>query len=401
MRDPRSLALALGLPLMLLLLFGYALTLDVDRIPTLIYDADNSPQSRDLVRLFQGSRYFQILGWVDRYEAIERKIDSDECLLGVVIRRDYSRKLLSGEEAEVQLLLDGSDSNTASIALGYAEAMLQTYALELRSEALNRKGGGRLSPPVEPRLRVWYNSELKSRNYIVPGLIAVILMIIAAQLTSLTIAREWEMGTMEQLLSTPLRPAELVLGKLTAFFALGLIDMVVSVVVGVFIFRVPLRGNAFFLFFTACIFLFGALCWGIMLSARGTLTVAGLPTGHAEFFPAGLHTFRVHLLNREHAGRHSDHHSLFSGTLLCHHSQGNLSQRCWDASTLGGSGIPGRLCEHCFSAGDPKAEAKTSLMLTGAEAAGHAAGSQSAPLTPDPLSPSAGRGERIRKGCVL
>jgi ABC-2 type transport system permease protein len=185
----------------------------------------------------------------------------------VVVPRDYSRKLLSGEEAEVQLLLDGSDSNTASIALGYAESMLQAYALELRSAALNRKGAGQLTPPVEPRLRVWYNSELKSRNYIVPGLIAVILMIIAALLTSLTIAREWEMGTMEQLLSTPLRPAELVLGKLTAFFSLGLIDMTVAVVVGVFIFHVPLRGNAFFLFFTACIFLFGALCWGIMLSA--------------------------------------------------------------------------------------------------------------------------------------
>jgi ABC-2 type transport system permease protein len=266
-RDPRSLALALGLPLVLLLLFGYALTLDVDHIPTLVYDTDKSPQSRELVQRFQGSRYFQILGWVDDYKAIERKIDSDECLLGLVIPRDYARKLLSGEEAEVQLLLDGSDSNTASIALGYAEAMLQTYALELRSIALNRRGGGQLSPPVEPRLRVWYNSELKSKNYIVPGLIAVILMIIAALLTSLTIAREWEMGTMEQLLSTPLRPAELVLGKLAAFFGLGLIDMVVSVVVGLFIFRVPLRGNAFFLFFTGCVFLFGALCWGIMLSA--------------------------------------------------------------------------------------------------------------------------------------
>jgi drug efflux transport system permease protein len=266
-RDPRSLALALGLPLVLLLLFGYALTLDVDHIPTLVYDADKSPQSRELAQRFQGSRYFQILGWVDDYNAIERKIDSDECLLGVVIPHDYSRKLLSGEEAEVQLLLDGSDSNTASIALGYAEAMLQTYALELGSVALNRRGGGQLSPRVEPRLRVWYNSELKSKNYIVPGLIAVILMIIAALLTSLTIAREWEIGTMEQLLSTPLRPAELVLGKLAAFFGLGLIDMVISVVVGVFIFRVPLRGNAFFLFFTGCVFLFGALCWGIMLSA--------------------------------------------------------------------------------------------------------------------------------------
>jgi len=288
-RDPRSLALALGLPLILLLLFGYALTLDVDRIPTVIYDADKSPQSRDLVQLFEGSRYFEILDRVDQYDAIERKINRDECLLGVAVPRDYSRKLLSGKEAEVQLLLDGSDSNTASIALGYAEVMLQTYALELRSNFLDRRGAGRPSPPVEPRLRVWYNSELKSKNYIVPGLIAVILMIIAALLTSLTIAREWDMGTMEQLLSTPLRPAELVLGKLAAFFGLGLTDMMISVVVGVFIFRVPLRGSAFFLFFTACIFLFGSLCWGIMLSAMARSQLLAYQLGLlSSFLPAFL-----------------------------------------------------------------------------------------------------------------
>ena len=289
LRDPRSLLMALAVPLMMLLLFGYGLTLDVDRIPTLIYDADKSPASRELAAQFQGSRFFQILGWVEEYRTIERRIDRDRCLLGVVIPRDYSRKLASGQEAEVQLLLDGSDSNTASIALGYATALLRLYSMELRTKALDRKGGGKLKAPVEGRLRVWYNSELKSRNYIVPGLIAVIINIIAALLTSLTIAREWEMGTMEQLLSTPLRPAELVLGKLAAFFGLGLADMLIAVLVGVFLFGVPLRGNPLFLALTGCIFLCAALSWGILVSALARSQLLAYQLGMlTSFLPALL-----------------------------------------------------------------------------------------------------------------
>jgi ABC-2 type transport system permease protein len=281
--------MALAVPLVMLLLFGYALTLDVDRIPTLIYDADQSPQSRELIERFQGSRYFEIRGLVDEYQTIERAIDRRECLLALVIPQDYSENLLTGQEADVQLLLDGSDSNTASIALGYAEAMLQAYALELRSQTLNRKGGGGVRAPVEAQLRVWYNSELKSKNYIVPGLIAVILMIIAALLTSLTIAREWEMGTMEQLLSTPLRPAEVVLGKMAAFFSVGLIDTIVAIGVGVLVFQVPLRGNALVVFVTSCIFLFGALCWGIMISAIARQQLLAFQMGIlSSFLPAFL-----------------------------------------------------------------------------------------------------------------
>jgi len=289
LRDARSLGLALAVPLLLLLLFGYGLTLDVDRIPTLIYDADKSPESRELIAQFQGSRFFRILGSVDEYKTIQQQIDRDQCLIGVVIPRNYSRNLLAGREAEVQLLLDGSDSNTASIALGYAEALLRMHSMVLRQQALDRKGGGQLKLPVEGRLRVWYNSELKSKNYIVPGLSAVILMIITALLTSLTIAREWEMGTMEQLLSTPLRPAELVLGKMLAFFALGFVDTLVVIGVGVTVFRVPFRGNPLLLMLTSCIFLCGALCWGILVStlARSQLLAyqMGLLT---SFLPALL-----------------------------------------------------------------------------------------------------------------
>jgi ABC-2 type transport system permease protein len=223
-RDSRSLAMALAVPIMFLLLFGFALSLDVDRIPMLVYDQDGSSASRDLIRQFSGSRFFDIRGFVNDYSEIERAIDRSRVLMAVVIPRDYSRNLGAGRDASVQIVLDGSDSNTASIALGYAESVVRNDSLALRTTMMNRRGGERVSPPVDARLRVWYNSSLESKNYVVPGLIAVILQIIAALLTSLTIAREWEMGTMEQILSTPLRPAEMVLGKMLAYFVVGLID---------------------------------------------------------------------------------------------------------------------------------------------------------------------------------
>lgn len=287
MRDPRSLGMALALPLLMIILFGYALTLDVDRIPMVVYDASRTPQSRDLIDEFRGSRYFSVVAWADRYETIERYINMDQCLIGLVIQSTYAADLLSGRGAEVQLILDGSDSNTASIARGYATAVILTYDMRLLSGELNRRSGGSLSPQVDGRLRVWYNSELKSKNYVVPGLIALILMIISALLTSLTIAREWEMGSMEQLLSTPVRPAEIVIGKMSAFFALGAIDTLLAVAAGVGIFKVPLRGSILFLAASSCIFLVGALCWGILISALTRSQLVAYQLGMlSSFLPA-------------------------------------------------------------------------------------------------------------------
>ena len=264
-RDPRSLALALALPVLMLVVFGFALSLDVDRIPTLVYDGDQTAVSRELIARFRGSRFFRIRGFAADYKTIESEIDHGRILMGIVIPTDYSERVTSDQPAQVQVLLDGSDSNTASIAKGYVEAVVRSYSASLRAETLNRRGKSR-PPFIDYRQRVWYNPSLESKNFVVPGLIAVILMIIAALLTSLTIAREWEMGTMEQLLSTPLRPGELVLGKMGAFFVVGIADTVIAVLAGVLIFHVPLRGSLLFLALTSCIFLTGALFWGIFVS---------------------------------------------------------------------------------------------------------------------------------------
>ncbi len=283
-RDIRSLYLALALPLVMLLLFGFALTLDVDRILSYVYDQDHTPQSRALLDQFRSSRYFQIERDVNDYHTIERGIDSNAILLSIVVPKDYAKRLLSGQEASVQLLIDGTDSNTAGIALGYANAIVQNYAARLQGGA---RGGHAAALPVEPRIRVWYNSDLKSRNFIVPGLIAVTMMIIASMLSSLTIAREWENGTMEQLLSTPVRPRELVLGKLLAYFLLGLTDILICVIVGVFIFQVPFRGNVLFLFLSCCLFLFGALSWGIFISAGARTQLQAYQMGMLSSFLPG------------------------------------------------------------------------------------------------------------------
>jgi len=269
-RDPRSLAMALAFPFLLLLLFSYALSLDVDRIPTLVFDQDRSPESRSLVADFQGSPYFTIAGAASSYAAVERSFDRGETYLALVIPPGFGR---------VQILVDGSDSNTASIAQNYAATVVSTWAARR----------ARRPVPVEPRVRVWYNSAMKSRNFIVPGLVAVILQIIAALLTSLTVAREWESGAMEQLLSTPLRPAELILGKLGAFYLLGAADAVIATLAAVFLFGVPFRGEVWFLAFATAIFLFGALSWGLFISSIASTQVLAFQMGLlSSFLPAFL-----------------------------------------------------------------------------------------------------------------
>jgi ABC-2 type transport system permease protein len=284
-RDSRSLALALAMPFMMLLLYGYALSLDVDHIPALIYDQDGTALSRAMTRQFQGSRYFDIRGFTESYEPIESAIDKNKVLIGIVIPTGFGKDILEGHKAAVQLLVDGSDSNKSSIAMGYAESVVMTYAAKT---GIRNSPGTRLFPSVDARIRVWYNSSLQSRNFVVPGLIAVILMILSGMLTTLTIAREWEMGAMEQILSTPLRPSEMVVGKMLAYFVVGIVDSVIALVVGVTIFAVPFRGSILLLALSTCLFLCVVLFLGILISAGCRTQVEAYQWGMLMTFLPGF-----------------------------------------------------------------------------------------------------------------
>jgi ABC-2 type transport system permease protein len=265
-RDPRSMGMAVAIPMLLILLFGYALTLDVDNVPIAVWDQSVSPESRELVSRFDGSRYFDVRLRAKGYPDIERAIEAGQVMAAVVIPRDFSARVSTGRAAAVQFLIDGSDSNTATIALGYAESVTLGYSRDIAFREARVGGTDTLRDPLEVRPRVWFNADMKSKNYIIPGLIAVIMMVIAALLTSLTVAKEWETGTMEQLISTPIRARELVLGKLLPYFAVGMLDVLIAVGMGEFLFQVPLRGSVALLFGMAAVFLAGALSMGMVIS---------------------------------------------------------------------------------------------------------------------------------------
>ncbi|MDD5136147.1 MAG: ABC transporter permease [Candidatus Omnitrophica bacterium] len=277
MRDPRSLALGIVIPIILIVLFGYALSLDIENVPMAVWDQDNTKTSVDFLLNFKNSNYFQIIGYYDNYHDLERLVDFGDAMMAMVIPKDFSHYIHSNQKAPVQLILDGSDSNTAQVALGYATSVVSAYNQRIVTNATLRQGIIN-SVPVDLRQRIWFNQDFQSRYFIVPGLIAIIMMIISALLTSLTVAREWERGRMEQLISTPVRGIELIAGKFLPYFAIGIIDLIIAVIMGHFVFSVPLRGSLVLLFVLSSIFLTGALCLGIYISiaARNQLMASQL-----------------------------------------------------------------------------------------------------------------------------
>jgi drug efflux transport system permease protein len=282
-RDRRSMILAFVLPMMLIIVFGYAISFDVNNIELAVLDESHSAESRQLIDSFQSSGYFRVAHRLDDYGEIEGLLDRGQVRMVLVVPPGFASAIHGPEPAALQVVLDGSDANTATIALGYTEAILGGY---IERVVLR---GVEVVPPVSAESRVWYNETLRSVNMIVPGLIAVIMSIIASLLTALTIAREWERGTMEQLAATPVARSEIITGKLLPYVAIGVIDVALAVAAGVWLFDVPMRGSLLLLSCMTMLFLIGALGLGMFISAAlKTQVLATQVAMLASYLPALL-----------------------------------------------------------------------------------------------------------------
>lgn len=288
-RDRLSLAASILIPVVLLVLFGWALNLDVDRLETVVCDFDRTEASRELLARLGASRFFTVVARVDTLAEAEARILDGSAAVALSVPAGFDRDLAADRSPALGVAVDGSDSTRASLGLGYAQALAQVFSAERLADRMRSAGLTRPASPIRLEQRVWFNPELESKNSIVPGLIAVIMTVIAALLTSLTIAREWERGTMEQLISTPLRRQELILGKLIPYILLGYVDVVLSVLMGILVFDVPFRGSYALLFAATTAFLVGAMSLGLLISIIGkTQLVANQMSMLIAFLPAFL-----------------------------------------------------------------------------------------------------------------
>jgi ABC-2 type transport system permease protein len=265
-RDVRSLYLAFAIPLLLILLFGYALSLDVDNIPTVVVDQDKTDFSRDFIRHLDYSSYFTVIAHLPDRRAVTEYLDHSRATLAVIIPPKWTEQIRADREAPIQVLLDGSDPNFSSITRGYITAFIDRYNQKMLVDFLNRQVLEKIKAPVEGRIRVWFNEDLESRNFIIPGIVAIIIMIVGAMMTSLVVAREYENGTMETILSLPITGNEFLIGKAIPYFFIALTDVLIAVLMGQILFGVVMKAGFWLMILASSLYIFVALTLGLLIS---------------------------------------------------------------------------------------------------------------------------------------
>jgi ABC-2 type transport system permease protein len=265
-RDPRSLLVIFAMPIVQLIIYGYGVNLDIKHIPLCVYDRDATQTSQDLLKHFQATDYFTIVHVAENYPDVVHQINQGTCTVALVVPPQFSEDLHTRGQAPVQGLLDASDSNTASIGMGYALSILQAYSQDIQIEWGQHNGLPPVNPNVTFQPRTWFNEDLESMSNVVPGVVAMVMAVVGAFLTSLTIAREWERGTMEQLIATPVRKLEIQTGKLIPYFAIGMMDTALCAAAAVWWFGVPFRGSWTLLFACSALFLIVVLSLGYFFS---------------------------------------------------------------------------------------------------------------------------------------
>ena len=268
-KDPKLFGVVVVAPIVQLTMLGYAATTDVRDVPVVVVDADRSPSSRELIARFEGSRNFSIVGVVRTAREVEPFLEKGDAWLALSIPVGYGRDLAGGTPVRLQLIADGSDSNSTTVALGYATSMIGGYAEELVDARMGSTSSSESGPAkggIEARIRVWFNPQLESRHFMIPGVLALVLLVVTANLASMAIVREKELGTLEQLNVTPLRRWELIVGKLLPYGAIAMVDVVLVVAVAVFWFEVPLRGSFTLLLAMSLVYVVCTLALGLFIS---------------------------------------------------------------------------------------------------------------------------------------
>jgi len=265
-RDPRMKTIIFITPLLQILLFGYAANKDINYVPTAVFDRDNTTESREFLRRFTYSKYFVPEHYINSEKEQTDLLDRGVTSVVIHIDRGFGRDLNAGKDASVQLTFDGTDSNTAMVVMGYAGSVIGEYQKELARKEAQATGKIKNIPSVDLRDRAWFNGNLISRNYYLPGVIATIVTMMSLLLSAMAIVKEKEIGTMEQLTVSPIMPIELIIGKLLPFGVIALIQITLITLLGVLWFHIPLRGNILFLLLSTCIYLFTTLGIGLFIS---------------------------------------------------------------------------------------------------------------------------------------
>lgn len=283
-RDKRMLGPIFLAPILQLILFGFAVTTDIRNISLAVLDLDRTPESRRLISSFDQPEYFKLDFQADSYKEMDRLIQKGKAQVAVVIPEKFENDLKKMKKTSLQVIVDGTDANTATIIIGYISKLIGGYSEKVFSEMIKRKPSG--MPILQTR--VWYNPDLRSSVYMVPGVICLILLLTTLILTSMAITREREMGTLEQLIVSPIKPWELILGKTIPFIIVGLLDVVLIIIAGKLIFDLPIRGNLFFLFGVCFIFILTTLSLGLFISTISRTQQQAMMTAVFFMMPAML-----------------------------------------------------------------------------------------------------------------
>jgi ABC-2 type transport system permease protein len=266
LQDKKMLRLSIFAPVVQLIILGYAASFDVSNIPMIVCDFDRSPASRELIRSFSCTEYFTVVKYCESTSEINSQLDDGKASVALVIPNDFEKDLGIGKATPLQFIADGTETSSASIGLNYAFIIVSRYSQKIVLESLIKRGSTLMPARISTEFRVWYNPELKSRNFMVPGVLGLLLMVMTMVLTSLAIVKEKELGTLEQIIVTPIRPTQLIIGKLAPFFLIGIIDVLLVVFFASLIFNLPLKGSEVLLLSLCLIFLMTTLGLGLFIS---------------------------------------------------------------------------------------------------------------------------------------